>query len=62
MPNVRKCRNHQGDDCDKCAGTGYRKKCNRLCCIEYGCDGSGHCIPTPEEIEIHLRKEDRGHE
>ena len=44
----------QRKDCDRCGGSGWRKKCNALDCIEYGCNGYGFCLVTPEEVTAAL--------
>jgi len=51
--NISLCRNHDGDECERCGGIGYRKGCNRSDCIEHGCDGSGACLPDKYEIDAY---------
>lgn len=48
---IYECKSHKdGDECCWCGGSGVRRKCSRLSCIEYGCDGAGDCEVTKREI------------
>ncbi len=48
---VKECRNCKGSECCRCAGSGFRKLCNSIDCMEHGCGGLGFCLITEEEIE-----------
>ena len=37
-------------DCAGCGGTGYRRQCNDIDCMEYGCGGYGYCYAEAPEI------------
>ena len=47
----------KSDDCERCGGSGWRKKCNALDCIEYGCNGYGFCIVTKDELAAALAQQ-----
>lgn len=46
-------------DCYRCGGSGWRKKCNALDCLEYGCSGYGFCIVNKEEVSAALSAQPR---